>query len=60
MSIDELVPRPPVVRDRLAENYREAAELRRLLRMSERVAEMRAERAAKIAAAPDGREVARG
>jgi hypothetical protein len=35
---NELIPRPPVVRERLAESLREARLLRRLLRLSETAA----------------------
>ncbi|WP_165070845.1 hypothetical protein [Paludisphaera rhizosphaerae] len=42
---DDLIPRPPVVRERLAQVSREAARLRRLLRLSEAAARERHERA---------------
>lgn len=42
---EDLIPRPPVVRERLAEVVREAARLRRLLRISEAEARERHERA---------------
>ncbi|WP_165220227.1 hypothetical protein [Aquisphaera insulae] len=32
---DDLIPRPPVIRERLAQTRREAARLRKLLRLSE-------------------------
>jgi len=35
---DDLIPRPPVIRERLALARREAARLRRLLRLSESAA----------------------
>jgi hypothetical protein len=38
---DDLIPRPPVVRERLAQTRREAARLRRLLRLSEAAAKER-------------------
>jgi hypothetical protein len=38
---DEIVPRPPVVRERLAQSLREARLLRRLLRLSVEAAEER-------------------
>jgi hypothetical protein len=38
---DEIIPRPPVVRERLAQSLREARLLRRLLRLSVEAAEER-------------------
>jgi hypothetical protein len=38
---DELIPRPPIVRERLARHLREARLLRRLLRLSVAAAEER-------------------
>jgi hypothetical protein len=38
---DEIIPRPPVVRERLAQSLREARLLRRLLRLSAEAAEER-------------------
>jgi len=35
IATDDLIPRPPVIRERLAQTVREAARLRRLLRLSE-------------------------
>jgi len=43
---DELIPRPPVVREHLSETLKEAARLRRLLRLSEAAAEDRQRRKA--------------
>ncbi len=40
-ATDELIPRPPVIRERLSQALREAALLRRLLRLSETAAEER-------------------
>jgi hypothetical protein len=40
-TTDELIPRPPVVRDRLARSLRETRFLKRLLRLSIAVAEER-------------------
>ncbi len=45
LSSDDLIPRPPVIRERLALTVREAARLRRLLRLSEAAAKDRRERA---------------
>jgi len=45
-TIDELVPRPRIIRERLAQVVREADHLRRLLRVSVAVAEERAQRSA--------------
>jgi hypothetical protein len=56
---DDLIPRPPVVRERLARVRREAARLRRLLRLAEAAASDRAEQAANLAAVVQGGEVAR-
>jgi hypothetical protein len=38
---DEIIPRPPVVRERLAQSLREARLLRRLLRLTVEAAEER-------------------
>lgn len=43
---NELIPPPPVVRDRLANNYRERRRLRTLLRLAIDLARERAEQAA--------------
>lgn len=40
-ATDELIPRPPVIRERLSQALKEAALLRRLLRVSESAAEER-------------------
>jgi hypothetical protein len=40
-TYDELIPSPPIVRDRLARSLREARLLRRLLRLSVAAAEER-------------------
>lgn len=40
---DDLIPRPPIVRERLAKTRREAARLRRLLRLAEAAARDRHE-----------------
>jgi hypothetical protein len=49
-TTDELIPRPPVVRDRLARTLRETRLLRRLLRLSIDAAEERQRRTADPAA----------
>ncbi len=49
---DELIPRPPVVRERLAASLREARLLRRLLRLSVAAAEER-HRVTSLAPSPD-------
>lgn len=46
---EDLIPRPPVVRERLAQTRREAAWLRRLLRLSEAAAKERHDQAARNA-----------
>jgi hypothetical protein len=56
MSEEALVPPPPVVRERLAENLEEARLLRRLLRLSERFAERRHRRRLQPAATLDSGE----
>jgi hypothetical protein len=40
-TCDDLIPRPPIVRDRLARNLKEARLLRRLLRLAVAAAEER-------------------
>jgi hypothetical protein len=40
-ATDELIPRPPVIRERLSRALKEAALLRRLLKVSEAAAEER-------------------
>ncbi len=57
-----LIPPPPLVRERLSRNYREARLLRSLLRLAIRADEERREHwrifgAAKAPVEPDGREV---
>jgi len=48
-AIDELLPRPPVIRELLAAKRREVSRLRRLLRMSEDVAIERHQQAQRAA-----------
>jgi hypothetical protein len=50
-TTDELIPRPPVVRDRLARSLRETRLLKRLLRLS--IAAAAEERQRQTAAPPD-------
>jgi len=54
-TIDDLIPRPPVIRELLTAKRREVARLRRLLRMSEDVADERHERAQRAALTPQGK-----
>lgn len=53
-ATDDLIPRPPVIRERLALTVREAARLRRLLRISESAAEDRRQQAQLAAQASQG------
>ncbi|WP_337174602.1 hypothetical protein [Paludisphaera sp.] len=57
---DDLIPRPPIVREHLARARREAARLRRLLRLSEAAAFDRAEQAAKAAPEPPSPIIEKG
>jgi len=50
-SLKDLLPVPSLVRERLARNYKEAARLRRLLRLSEDVAQDRHKQAHRAAQA---------
>jgi hypothetical protein len=52
---EDIIPRPPIVRDRLARALREARLLRRQLRLSEAAAEERHRETA-----PDARQTAAG
>lgn len=53
-SNDDLIPRPPIIRERLALTVREAARLRRLLRLSEAAAEDRHGQAQRASRARQG------